>query len=381
MPVIPIQRLILSIGLVLLFLRSLTAEEAVYRSSLESPHFEVVGRELRSVSFVAELASYLVEANSSILSDVPPSFHQRILIVLREQDDRDFSGDYRISRSPGGFVRLDITWHEGLSLERCLQAVNESFVFRYVIYNYGSEAPEKMKAWAVAALAAEAYIGLRPTMVEVYKNTVGALPVSDLSEMLAEPYAPDLTTVELRAIYPMLSGLRDDALPLSEYSKLVAAGLRGAEVALELEALIADQGLKEEPITLEEWWMRACVNFINTDTNLYETMAVSQSWIREMADFSVLEALQIPNLRALWNLRYNPEVRDILAARLELIRLRLDSVNPAYFNAARALGALYETLLNGGRKHEFIFALSVYLSDYDDTASLELKVAQTLAGR
>lgn len=370
-----------SIALCLSFLALLEAQNENRLSAVENPYFEIVGEGIRSVSFVADLSAYLVESNASILEDTPPGFPQRILIVLRQPGELEFEGDYHITTTPGGFVRLDLVWSSELSLERCLQSINESYLTRYVLFNYGIEAPKRMKAWAVNALAAESYIGLRPAMVEEYKKTVMTTPQTSLPEMLRNNFQGKSSVLALRQAYPLTVGLRDTGIPLAVFSRLVSAGLRGESIEEALQGLVTSSDPEVEFLGLDQWWFHACSDFVLPDLEIFETMDVSHSWIQEMSDFSEVEEVEIPNLRALWTARESAVLKDLLSARLELIRLRLGSVNPAYFNTARGLGALYETILNDGRKHEFIFALSTFLGDFDDTKKLQLKVEQLLSSQ
>ncbi|MEM1222946.1 MAG: hypothetical protein AAGH40_09305 [Verrucomicrobiota bacterium] len=370
-----------SIALCLSFLALLEAQNENRLSAVENPYFEIVGEGIRSVSFVADLSAYLVESNASILEDTPPGFPQRILIVLRQPGELEFEGDYHITTTPGGFVRLDLVWSSELSLERCLQSINESYLTRYVLFNYGIEAPKRMKAWAVNALAAESYIGLRPAMVEEYKKTVMTTPQTSLPEMLRNNFQGKSSVLALRQAYPLTVGLRDTGIPLAVFSRLVSAGLRGESIEEALQGLVTSSDPEVEFLGLDQWWFHACSDFVLPDLEIFETMDVSHSWIQEMSDFSEVEEVEIPNLRALWTARESAVLKDLLSARLELIRLRLGSVNPAYFNTARGLGALYETILNDGRKHEFIFALSTFLGDFDDTKKLHLKVEQLLSSQ
>lgn len=346
---------------------------------VENPYFEIVGQDVRSVSFVTDLSAYLVESNASILEQTPPGFPQRILIVLRQPGDLEFEGDYRITTTPGGFVRLDLAWSRELSLERCLQSINESYLIRYVIFNYGTEGPKRMKAWAVNALAAESYIGLRPAMVEEYKQTVMETPQTSLPDLLQESFEEGSSVRNLRQVYPLTVGLRDSGIPVIVFSRLVSAGLRGEAIEVALEGLLENSNPEVEFLSLEQWWFGACSDFVLPDLEIFETMDVSYLWIQDMSDFSKVEEVEIPNLRALWAERDSSILKDLLSARLELIRLRLGSVNPAYFNTARGLGALYETILDDGRKHEFISALSAFLGDFDDTKKLHVKVDQLLS--
>ena len=90
------------------------------------------------------------------------------------------------------------------------------------------------------------------------------------------------------------------------------------------------------------------------------------------------EGADPPNLRELWELREEAALREILRARRELIALRLERVNPAYFNAARSLGALYETVLEGGEAHRFLRELTGFLGDFEDAKQLHEAVHSAL---
>ncbi|MDP4880171.1 MAG: hypothetical protein NWR36_09835, partial [Opitutales bacterium] len=68
-----------------------------------------------------------------------------------------------------------------------------------------------------------------------------------------------------------------------------------------------------------------------------------------------------------------------IQARYELIKLRMEIVNPAYFNAARSLGALYETALDESTaSHRFMHALVNYLGDLEDAKQLEMTTMSLL---
>ena len=56
------------------------------------------------------------------------------------------------------------------------------------------------------------------------------------------------------------------------------------------------------------------------------------------------------NLQQVWALRSDPAIFEAIEARYEILRMRMSGVNPAYFNAARSLGLLFEEpFLRGGR--------------------------------
>ena len=66
------------------------------------------------------------------------------------------------------------------------------------------------------------------------------------------------------------------------------------------------------------------------------------------------------------------QIRSVLEARVELISMRLEIVNPLYFNAARSLGALYEITLDPKvASFNFMHALVAYLGDFEDAKQIE----------
>lgn len=85
------------------------------------------------------------------------------------------------------------------------------------------------------------------------------------------------------------------------------------------------------------------------------------------------------DLMELWTYRHDEALRSILSARCEIIRLRIERVNPAYFNTALSMGALYETVLEAENKHEFVSAVVTYLNDWEDTKRLHARVDELLS--
>ena len=71
-------------------------------------------------------------------------------------------------------------------------------------------------------------------------------------------------------------------------------------------------------------------------------------------------------------------MREILTARRDLIGLRMARVNPVYYNTAHSLALLYDAVLEGRRNHEFIFALTKFLSDLEDMKRLHRLTMQIL---
>ena len=73
-------------------------------------------------------------------------------------------------------------------------------------------------------------------------------------------------------------------------------------------------------------------------------------------------------------------MREFIEARYEILLLRIVSVNPAYFNAARSLGALFETYLSEeSKRHRYMHGMATFLGDFEDAKDLEDLVLRNLS--
>lgn len=345
-------------------------------AAVEGHYFEIVGTDQRSVSFANALGSHVVELCAGYLQAGSHAFPQRIFVALRPDDRVDFEGDYRIRIGDRGAVTLDFRWEASLSFETVCRAFAEAYVVRYSNFNYGPEANERVRVWAVSALGAQSYLSLRPAQQVQYIQQVrdsGLPAVSPLLEL--DLSTADQSQIASRFGYWVLFALRERGLNRSDLGVLLDQAIAGMNVAETLETIIAPAAPGQPAVDLEAWWLSQMDTFLSLDYDQYETMDVSRDWIDELTDFDIYRAEggELGNLRTLWTHRNDAALRSVLSARSEIIRFRLERVNPAYFNAARSLGALYETTLEAGQAHEFIHAFASYLSDSEDTKRLHEK--------
>lgn len=358
-------------SVLLCVVQPLRGQDALKLLSAEGTHFDIVGVDRQSVNFVEELSERLLVICKRYLRANPEFFPQRVLVALRPADQATFEGHYRIQHEAGGFVRVDFRWDEQLSYPTLCYALMDAYLTRYAIYHYGNEGPDKVKAWTVAALGTQVYIGLRPA---VFSGWMEALAAE------GTPAGPSLaeTAVEIRGKDPSLSpyllllAMRNWGIPRDQIARTIEAGVAGKDIQQSLELAIQPVDPKMERLTLFDWWVGSTNELLSARSGRYESLNESRDWLTKMSDFSVLNEAEteINDLRALWKNRENPALQQTLRARRELIRIRLDQVNPAYFNSAVGLGGLYETVLEAEKAHEFIFALTTYLSDFADTKRL-----------
>jgi hypothetical protein len=107
----------------------------------------------------------------------------------------------------------------------------------------------------------------------------------------------------------------------------------------------------------------------------------SRGWIELVASVRGLEledGKQLKSLKDLWPNREVEAVRQIISARREILFIRINQVNPAYYNAALALVTFYENILNGTRRSDNITALIDFLGEMEDMKRLEAVVQKAL---
>jgi hypothetical protein len=111
-------------------------------------------------------------------------------------------------------------------------------------------------------------------------------------------------------------------------------------------------------------------------------MEASRMWLNALARFETplnLDSGELKlNLRSIRTHRDKAEVRESVQARYQILRLRMARVNPAYYNAARSLGVLFEALLREAPPHQYLHALTLYLSDWEDAKQMQKVIEEKL---
>ncbi len=342
--------------------------------SIESTYFDVVGVDNRSVSYVSELAEHIAAQSNRYLPENGVFFPNRVLIALRPDEHVAFEGRSALSLGPQGSVRLDFRWDESLDLEQACFAITQAYLTRYTIYKYGPKAPLGMKAWPVHALALESLHSIRPSfLISQLKASKGADFID--SKALLTPSLADSSEANFsHHAYYFLCALRQSAFYRDTLRSIIESALAGGDPSEGITKLLPEDASADAVNSLDVWWRAERDELVATEYELFETMTQSRIWLEQMVDFTVFREAggELKNLRSLWNLRENEEIRTILEARIELISLRLEIVNPLYFNATRSLGALYETVLDPETpSYQFMHALVAYLSDYEDAKKIE----------
>jgi hypothetical protein len=349
------------------------AQSAARLASVVGRHFEIVGTDQRSVSCANTLGTRVANLCKRYLGAGKHTDSQSIFVALRPDAHAEFEGHYRVRIGERGGVTLDFRWDESLSLETACHAFAEAYIARYAYFNYGPQAPARVRFWAVSAFGTQSYLSLRTAQKIHYLQDARASGFPALAPLLDLDVASAAhSQVSPRLGYWLWLALRESGLRRSAIGDLFDQAIAGMNVADQLQTSIAVDPKEQSTIGLETWWRSQTDRLLARDYDQCERMEVSRDWIAELADFDRYRAAgrHFENLRSLWTHRNDEVLRAVLSARCQIIRLRLERVNPAYFNAARSLGALYETTLKAERKYEFMHALAAYLSDTQDTRRL-----------
>lgn len=339
-------------------------------------YFEIVGLDGRSVSYVNDLSRVVVEKCQPYLNFHGADFSPRILVALRPQAYADFAGDYAIRLGAQGFVSLDLKWEPNLGLSTVFRALTDAYLQRYAQFNFGPAVADRMSAWPARALGQMAYLKMRLAESVTLKRLLDAEPRIAVEQVLERSAHAEATDVVYWESYALLALLEQSGMTAASLRNCIESALRGAE----LSALLTVQFPELATANLQQWWLLKRKEVVISNNEWCESLSVSREWLENMAAFdSFREAgFEFKNLRELWPHREVPLLREMLGARLEIIKLRIAEVNPAYFNTARSLGTLFEALLEDAPKYIFIHALVDYMTAFEDAKLLERKTLQAL---
>jgi hypothetical protein len=244
------------------------------------------------------------------------------------------------------------------------------------------KADERIRFWAFSALVSQSYLSLRSAQKANYIRKAREFEMPELGTLLSLNL-PEATKNELDLSegYWVFQILRESGMTNSQVAALLDRAIAGENVEAYIMKVIFPGNKGQPGALLEKWWQSQINSYLFQEHEFCDSLATSRSWIQEMADFEAYQASgkQLKNLMELWDCRFDENLRSVLSARCEIIRLRIEQVNPAYFNSALAIGKLYHTVLETDQKHEFIRAVSVYLNDWEDAKRLHHRVDELTA--
>lgn len=366
----------------LVFASYAAAEDDGTIAWIEGRYFDVIGTDHRSVSFTSVLGETIAELCQRHLKVGSHDFPKRILATLYPRERSGFEKSYEIQVSARGQVNLNFRWDESLSFETMCFAFTEAYLSSYARFNYGVGADEQLRFWVFSALSSRNYLSLRPAQKTSFIRIARESEMPAIQSLFSKPLTEvaDQETGRYHG-YWVLQALRESALTHSQIAELLELSIAGASITnLVMEKLMLVD--EEDPDSLlEEWWQGWLSNYLSQGHEFCDSLTTSSQWIEEMINFDAYQASKgtVEDLMELWDYRKEETLRSTLSARCEIIRLRMEQVNPAYFNAALSLGALYETVLEAENKHKFIRAVLFFLNDWEDTRRLQSRAEELIA--
>lgn len=348
--------------------------------TLRNPHFETVGLDLRSVNYINDLTAIVVEISQRYLESEGLAYPMPILVNLRPEEHFDFEGDHQISMGPRGSVQLDLRWEEPLSLERTCYLLTDALLVQYAIFNFGPGAEANLPLWPISGLSSEVYLRLRPSAFMDRAALAKSMPLPSSAEVL---FASQENPKAASLGFWMLHALKGSSADRATVQNLFQLSLTGTDITEALTAAVQSQSPIESPISLEDWWAAQMQKTLSREYEVVESMETTRLWLHALADFSqpikVGEEALAFNLRSLWKHRDTEEVRELVGARYEILKLRLVRANPAYYNPAQSLGTLYEVLLREDSAYRYLHALTIYLSDWEDAKDMQVQLNSMLS--
>ena len=345
--------------------------------SMGNEHFDVIGLHSRSVSNVNELSALSIKIAERYLPPEGLAFPANILISLRPKDHVDFKGDCRISLAERGSVQVDLRWEDSITLERTCYAISEALLVQYAIYNYGTEASNLLRSWTISALANDIYLTLRPAVFADLLKTAQEMETPELTEVLEASRSG--LAVPNAAGYWLLQAMKSGNLERPVLRSLFQQAIAGIDIEGALTAAIGSRRPAAELLPLQTWWVQELSLMFDQEYEVVETMGVSREWLAKLGRFNTPHILELQgakvelnlDLRAIWTHRAKPEVQELVRARYEILRLRMTRINPAYYNSALYLGALFEDILDDESSHKYLHSLAIYLSEWVDAKEMQ----------
>ena len=251
--------------------------------NLRNPHFETVGLDLRSVNYINELSTLVVEISQRYLDREGLVYPLPILINLRPKEHFDFEGDHLISFGPRGSVQLDLRWEDGLTLERTCFLLTEALLVQYAVFNNGPSSEVNIPIWPIAGLSSEVYFRLRPS---VFIERVAYAKVEPLPSVAQLFKAESDNMLGAKYGFWVLQALKDSSIDRKVVRRLFQLSLSGTDISEALSSVIQPQAPTEEALTLEAWWEAQMQDLLDAEYEMVESMDTTRQWLEVLADFS-----------------------------------------------------------------------------------------------
>ena len=356
------------------FLFSLPKELEITDNSF----FEIVGSDVRSTQFANKLSNYVAESilRNFAQEDYIPT--RKILVQLLNKDTFFNTGEhYSLSTSKLGFATLNLAWNESLSMQKFIEALVFSFVNSFGYSNHGSmfidECPSK--AWLLKGLSQDIYLSLRPRASRLfYQEAIhDGFDQNHLNAKLSDNSVP--TDAQSFAIFRFINS---DYVSREDRLKLLNQGLLGVDISQLVLSAFCFENFKSFSSVLSLFLSNQLDNY----SAEFKSLASSKKWLETLGDFSSIEIeskkSKDNSLHLLWLSRADPMIIQFIEARIILISLALNEINPLYYNAAISLGLTYQKILDGVEEWELLYYYSDFLHELDKANTVSVEIDRQL---
>ncbi len=348
-------------------------------------YFDIVGNETRSVLYIQQLSEFVSEKVLSELDESDFTLTRKILVQLYPfSDSANTSSDslkvmhppYTLSISDLGFVTASFNWNESLDLYSCIEGIVASFIQAYGYATYGNIFLElcPSKSWYIQGISADIYLSLRPKVSRLFYEKAASLPIEEVLSYRGSFKLPSSALINIT----------DSKILVNPKSHVWYQWIKEMPLNPNLRRNVYNKAIRGEDslgylwnaLDLRDGWIldEEFKTFLDKKRRVQQAhfmeLDISMSWLESIGDLSSLEFTSLPkindlNLSNLWRYRKNTEVVSLIEARMELLSLALNRINPVYFNAAQSLILTFERIIRGEDQWESLYYLSDYLEELD----------------
>lgn len=338
-------------------------ESRVY--STKNEHFEVISDDPLSLSWMAHLSKVIAADIIHLTGFDASAIQRKIIVELIPSESNHSLPYYRISLDPSGYYKLHMKWSEQLTIEVAIQALCEVFLQRYRHNTLGLRQSSQCSRWLQTAVQQWVYLKRFPTeRLRLKKSLQNTTNYSLEKSLTATQQHSDLTRSSWECL-ALLELIRNNSRSKQAFQTRLIDYLGTRTLKPLLETIFPELSKQ----TLDNWWQTKRTEVPISAFHLCESIEESRSWLSELAAFQTLvdsKDTAIP-LKQLWYEREIVKRKKQVRARSLILQQRMQVINPLYFNTARALKALFLSVLNNKAKIEFTHNLLEFQSLMDDT--------------
>ena len=346
----------------ILYLQVLLASSETKLVTSENDYFEIIGTDLKSVSFLNDLSVFTASVIQNELSFSFKDPPRKVLVRLREFDDVD---SYSCPISEDGSITLNFNWNESLSLEQAIEGITIAFIQSYCFSNFGNQYLDQTiyKAWSIQCLSALVEIRLRPKTEKLFwsDSETNTLSVEFFDHSFFSSDRVDKKNAFL--IWEIIK-----ASPFSKKEKrgLFFKSFQGMNVLETLNAAYQKK-LNDPNFNFIEHYSTLYYTAFNSINEQFETLDKSREWLNAMTNLHVAKenSGKLMTLHEVWENREDGQIQSLLKSRLQLIALVSVRINPVYYNALQSLALVYQKMLSGDNEWDSYLFLSDFLKDLD----------------